>query len=70
MKPASSLRTISEKERELWKRHNIESLLEWADLPFTKKIQMLEEMEEVARAFHGGKLPPSPDEHEEQGPSL
>ena len=27
---------------------------------------MIEEMEEVARAFHGGKLPPSPDEHEER----
>jgi len=27
---------------------------------------MLEDMEEVARAFHGGKLPRSADEHEER----
>ena len=50
----------------MWRRHNIESLLEWASLPFTKKIQMVEDMIEVARSIHGGKLPPSPDEHEEQ----
>jgi hypothetical protein len=53
-------------EKEAWRRHRIESLLEWADLPLTKKIQMLEEMEQVARSIHGGKLPPSPDEHEER----
>jgi hypothetical protein len=53
-------------EKEAWRRHHIESLLEWADLPLTKKIQMLEEMEQVARSIHGGKLPPSPDEHEER----
>jgi len=58
--------TSAEKEHELWQRHHIESLLSWADLPFTKKIQMLEDMEEVARAFHGGKLPRSADEHEER----
>ena len=55
-----------EQEKEMWRRHNIESLLEWASLPFTKKIQMVEDMIEVARSIHGGKLPPSPDEHEEQ----
>ena len=55
-----------EKEREMWRQQNRADLLYWADLPFTKKIQMLEDMEEVAKAFHGGKLPPSPDEHEEQ----
>jgi len=53
-------------EKEAWRRHHIESLLEWAHLPLTKKIQMLEEMEQVARSIHGGKLPPSPDEHEER----
>ena len=42
----------------MWRRHNIESLLEWASLPFTKKIQMVEDMIEVARSIHGGKLPP------------
>ena len=56
---------ISTAEKELWQRHNIESLLEWASLPFTRKIQMLEEMEEVARSIHKGKLPRSPDEHDE-----
>jgi hypothetical protein len=60
-----TLRPISQEERKLWRQQNIADLLECADLPFTKKIQMLEQMEEVARAFHGGKLPPSPDEHEE-----
>jgi hypothetical protein len=54
-----------EQEKAAWHRHHIESLLEWADLPFTKKIQMLEEMEEVVRSIHGGKLPRSADEHEE-----
>jgi hypothetical protein len=60
-----TLRPISQEERKLWRQQNIADLLECADLPFTKKILMLEQMEEVARAFHGGKLPPSPDEHEE-----
>ena len=56
---------ISTEEKELWRRQNIADLLDWADLPFTRKIQMLEEMEEVARSIHKGKLPRSPDEHEE-----
>jgi hypothetical protein len=56
----------AEKERKMWTAHRREQLLCWASLPFAKKIQMLEDMEEVARAFHGGKLPPSPDEHREQ----
>jgi len=30
-----------------------------------QEIQMLEEMEEVARAFHGPAVAGSPDEHEE-----
>ena len=54
-----------ERDREMWRQHNIESLLESASLPFTTKIQMLEDMEEVARAFNGGKLPRTADEHEE-----
>lgn len=65
MNKASSKLSPAE-EKEAWRRHHIESLLEWADLPLTKKIQMLEEMEQVARSIHGGKLPPSPDEHEER----
>ncbi len=56
---------ISTEEKELWRRQNIADLLDWADLPFTRKIQMLEEMEEVARSIHKGKLPRTPDEHEE-----
>jgi hypothetical protein len=52
-------------EKELWRQHNIASLLECTSLPFTRKIQMLEEMEEVIRSIHKGKLPPSPDEHDE-----
>ena len=35
-------------------------------VPFSRKIQMLEEMEEVARAFHGPAVAGSPDEHEER----
>jgi hypothetical protein len=67
MSKTASERIISpEKEKELWRQHHIDSLLEWADLPFTRKIQMLEDMVEVARAFHGGKLPLSPDEHDER----
>lgn len=56
---------ISTEEKELWRRQNIADLLDWADLPFTQKIQMLEDMEEVARSIHKGKLPRSPDEHDE-----
>jgi hypothetical protein len=65
-KTSSKSELSLEEEKEAWRRHHIESLLESASLPFSKKIQMLEEMEEVARVFHGGKLPPSPDEHEER----
>jgi hypothetical protein len=59
----TSIKPISAEDRKRWERQNLADLLYWADLPFTTKIQMLEDMEEVARAFHGGKLPPSPDEH-------
>jgi hypothetical protein len=62
---APTIKPISPEERKLWEAHNIQTLREWRAIPFSRKIQMLEEMEEVARAFHGGKLPPSPDEHEE-----
>jgi len=65
-KTSSKSELSPEEEKEAWRRHHIESLLESASLPFSRKIQMLEEMEEVARAFHGGELPPSPDEHEER----
>ena len=60
---APRINTISDEDRERWERHNLEDLLCWADVPLTRKVQMLEEMEEVARAFHGGRLPCSPDEH-------
>jgi hypothetical protein len=63
---AEKLRLDPEKEKEMWRRHNIESRLADASLSFTEKIRRLEEMEEVARAFHGGKLARSADEHEDQ----
>jgi hypothetical protein len=56
---------ISDEDRQLWAEQNIADLLETADLPFARKIQMLEEMDEVIRSIHQGKLPPSPDEHAE-----
>ena len=66
----SSIKPISPEDRKLWEKQNLADLLYWADLPFTQKIQMLEDLEEVARAFHGGKLPPSPDEHQEKSGKL
>jgi hypothetical protein len=65
-----SIKPISPEDRKLWEKQNLADLLYWADLPFTQKIQMLEDMEEVARAFHGGKLPPSPDEQVEESGKL
>jgi hypothetical protein len=62
---SDSINPISAEDRALWRRHNIADLLAYADLPLTRKIRMLEDMEEVARAFHKGKLPRSADEHEE-----
>jgi hypothetical protein len=61
-KTSSKSELSLEDEKAAWRRHHIESLLESASLPFSKKIQMLEDMEEVAKAFHGGKLPPRPSE--------
>jgi hypothetical protein len=60
-----TIKPISAEDRKRWKQQNLADLLYWADLPFTKKIQMLEELENVVRSMHGGKLPPSADEHEE-----
>jgi len=51
-----------EREREMWDAHRREQLLHWASFTLTQKIQMLEEMEEVAKSMHGGKLPPRPSE--------
>jgi hypothetical protein len=65
-KTSSKSELSLEEEKEAWRRHHIESLLESASLPFSRKIQMLEEMEEVARAFHGPAVAGSPDEHEER----
>ncbi|MGI8438564.1 MAG: hypothetical protein ACR2NX_16960 [Chthoniobacterales bacterium] len=53
-----------EREKEMWARQNLADLLYHADLPLTKKIQMLEDMEELAKSMHGGKLPKSPEEIE------
>jgi hypothetical protein len=52
-------------EERMWRAHRREQLIHWASSTFAQKIAMLEDMEEVARAFHHGKLPPSPDEHPE-----
>ncbi|MEO5720013.1 MAG: hypothetical protein ABIR71_00910 [Chthoniobacterales bacterium] len=53
-----------EREKEMWRRQNLADLLFHADLPLTKKIQMLEELEELAKSMHGGKLPKSPEQIE------
>ena len=60
-----TIKPVSAEDRQRWERHNIADLLSCADLPFTQKIQMLEEMVELAKSIHKGKLPPSPDEHQE-----
>lgn len=52
----------AERERAMWRKQNRKDLLQWAFLPLTKKIQMLEDMEEVAKSIHGGKLPAPPRE--------
>jgi len=62
-----TLKPISAEDRKRWEQQNLADLLYWADLPFTEKIQMLENMGEVVRALHGRKLPRSTDEHDEQG---
>ena len=48
----------AEREKEMWRQQNIADLRYWAGLSLTQKIQMLEDMEEVAKSIHGGKLPP------------
>ena len=53
-------------ERRNWEEQNTETLRRWAALSLTEKIKIIEEMEQVARSIHGGKLPPSPEEHEER----
>ena len=55
----------AEEERRRWTAHRREQLIEWAAQPFRHKIQMLEDMEEVVKAFHHGKIPRTPDEHDE-----
>jgi hypothetical protein len=64
MKPPT-IYPISEREREMWKKQNIADLLYYVDYSLTDKIKMVEGMVEVARSMHAGKLPPSPDEHQE-----
>lgn len=63
------IKVITPEEREMWERQNLADLLYYADLPFTKKIQMLEDMEEVAKSIHGGKLPPPPSDRRNADPS-
>ena len=63
---APTIKPISPEERKLWEAHNIQTLREWRAIPFSRKIQMLEEMEEVVRAFHGPAVAGSPDEYEER----
>ena len=52
----------AEREKAMWRRQERADLLYWADLPFTQKIQMLEDMEELAKSMHGGKLPLSAED--------
>jgi hypothetical protein len=64
MMNAVNLRSISPEDRKRWEDHNIQTLREWRAIPFTEKIRMLEEMEDLARSMHGGKLPSKPSESE------
>jgi hypothetical protein len=59
-----SVKPISAEDRKRWQQHNIETLREWRAIPFTRKIQMVEELEEVARSIHGGNLPEAPSERQ------
>ncbi len=59
------VKSISAEERKQWEKHNLDTLREWRAISFTEKIRMVEGIVEVARSIHGGKLPPSPDEHGE-----
>ena len=40
-----------EREQAMWKAHRREQLLFWASLPFGQKMEMVEEMGEVAEVF-------------------
>jgi hypothetical protein len=57
---------FSPEERKRWEQQNGETLRKWAALSLTERIKLVEEMEAAARSIHGGKLPPSSDEHEER----
>ena len=60
----TTVKPISAEERALWEKHNLDTLREWRAIPFRKKIQMVEDMEEVARSIHGGKLPVPPSQRD------
>lgn len=47
-----------QREQAMWDAHRLEQLLAWADLPFERKVQCLEEMEETALAF-GNRFDPA-----------
>lgn len=53
-----------EREKGMWRKQERADLLFHAHLPFAKKIQILEEMEKLAKSMHGGKLPKSPEQME------
>jgi hypothetical protein len=55
----------AEREAAMWREQNRKDLLYSAFWPLAKKIEAVEEMIKLARSMHGGKLPSSPDEHEE-----
>jgi hypothetical protein len=56
------VKPISAEDRKRWEEHNLQTLREWRAIPFTQKIQMVEEMEVLARSMHGGQLPVPPSE--------
>lgn len=65
----STIKPISAEERRLWERQNLADLLYWAELPFSQKLQMVEDMEELAKSMHGGKLPPPPEARANPAPT-
>lgn len=56
----------AERERGMWKEQNRKDLLYWASLPFSTKIELVEEMERLARAIRRDGFSSITDEHEER----
>jgi hypothetical protein len=61
-----TVKPISAEDRKRWEQHNIQTLREWRAISFAQKIQMVEEMEDLARAMHGGQLPLPPSERKQR----